>query len=118
MSIGDASEPEPDISVVPGSEHNYIGTGHPTNAILIVEVSETTLLFDSKTKASLYASAGFGDYWIIDLSQRRVEVRRKPAADASAHFGFSYSEVRSFSSGDRIQLPAGFGEIAVFNLLP
>src|SRR5687767_4018897 len=32
------SEPEPDVAVVKGSERDYVGTGHPTGALLVVEV--------------------------------------------------------------------------------
>jgi Uma2 family endonuclease len=32
LRVGETSEPEPDVSVVPGSERDYVGTGHPIRA--------------------------------------------------------------------------------------
>src|SRR5439155_3890171 len=37
------SAPEPDLAVVRGSSRDYAATDHPTSALLVVEVSDTTL---------------------------------------------------------------------------
>ena len=55
LHLGPRSAPEPDVAVVPGGSRDYTRTGHPTTALLIVEVSETTLAYDRGRKASLYA---------------------------------------------------------------
>src|SRR5438132_821941 len=44
LNLGPESEPEPDLSVVPGGPRDY--PEHPTTALLVVEVSETTLYLD------------------------------------------------------------------------
>jgi Uma2 family endonuclease len=116
--IGQSSEPEPDVSVVPGSERDYIGTGHPTKALLVIEVSDSSLDFDRSDKASLYASAGIAEYWIVNLIDRQVEVNRSPNADTAARFGFSYAERRVFAAGDQIKPLSANGDIAVSDLLP
>src|SRR3954468_9558284 len=62
LTLNDQSEPEPDVSVVPGGERDYMrGAGHPRGALLVVEVSDTTLSYDRERKASLYAAAGIED---------------------------------------------------------
>ena len=66
ISVSSISEPEPDIAVVKGTPREF--KDHPSTALLAVEVSETTLAMDRKRKASLYASAGILDYWIVNLS--------------------------------------------------
>jgi Uma2 family endonuclease len=43
---------------------------------LVVEVADTTLNFDLTTKAALYARAGIADYWVLDVSARRLIVHR------------------------------------------
>src|SRR4051812_35216906 len=53
LQLGQSSDPESDISVVSGRREDY--TNHPTTALLIVEVSDTTLAFDRRVKGSLYA---------------------------------------------------------------
>lgn len=74
--LPDQSEPEPDISVVPGSETDY--TDHPTTAHLVIEVSDTTLAFDRHRKRRVYARAGIPNYWIIDLVHQTIEVYEAP----------------------------------------
>jgi Uma2 family endonuclease len=76
MRLGADSRPEPDLAVVSGGPREQ--TGHPTSALLIVEISDTTLDFDRSQKALLYARHGIGEYWIVNLAERRVEVRRDP----------------------------------------
>jgi Uma2 family endonuclease len=68
LEFGLTSDPEPDVSVVPGRIEDY--TDHPTTALLVVEVSDTSLAFDRGDKASLYAAAGIADYWIVNLNER------------------------------------------------
>ena len=82
--------PEPDIAVVPGGPRDYTTTGHPTTALLIVEISETTLAYDRSRKASLYARAKIADYWIVNLLHGRLEVRRTPVPDPSERYGWRY----------------------------
>jgi Uma2 family endonuclease len=90
LDLGQTSEPEPDISVVQGHPAQF-RTAHPTAAVLIVEVSDTTLSYDRGRKASLYARAGILDYWIVNLVQRQVEVYRDPIPDRAQHYGFRYA---------------------------
>ncbi|HET9855692.1 MAG TPA: Uma2 family endonuclease [Methylomirabilota bacterium] len=52
--VDDDSEREPDISVVPGSFRDY-PCDHPARAVLIVEISDTTLRLDRGEKGSLRA---------------------------------------------------------------
>ena len=44
----------------------------------MVEVSLESLEKDRDVKGALYASAGVPEYWIVDLGDRSVEVRRDP----------------------------------------
>ena len=119
LELPDDSEPEPDISVVPGSPRDFIGTGHPRNALLVVEVSDTTLLFDQRVKSALYASAGFEDYWIINLIAQRIEIHRHPRPDAADWRNSKYDDVQFAQRGQTITpLAAGQATINVADLLP
>ena len=119
IRIGTHSEPEPDVSVVIGAPRDYVGSDHPDRALLIVEVSDTTLSFDRKQKASLYASAGIKDYWIINLVQQRLEVHRDPVADPTAPFGYRYQTVTFHEPADAVTpLAAPSSPIRVADLLP
>jgi Uma2 family endonuclease len=119
VRIGTTSEPEPDLSVVAGEPRDYLGSDHPDTALLLIEVSDTTLAFDRGRKASLYASAGFTDYWIVNLIQRRIEVYRDPVTDPAAPSGYRYRTVTVHeSSGSIPPLAAPSTPIAVADLLP
>jgi Uma2 family endonuclease len=85
------SDPEPDVSVVLGRREDY--SDHPTTAVLIVEVSDTTLSYDRNRKASLYARAGIADYWIVNVANKQLEVRRDPRPDPSQHYGHGHASV-------------------------
>jgi len=69
------SEPQPDVVVVPGT---FRHTTHPSEALLVVEVSVTTQRYDRGRKAGVYARAAFPEYWLVDVPARRVEVYTRP----------------------------------------
>jgi Uma2 family endonuclease len=79
LIIDPDSEPEPDLAVVPGSPTDYIHE-HPRTALLVVEVSGTTLPLDRDRKRTIYARAGIPEYWIVNLSEQCLEVYRDPVA--------------------------------------
>jgi Uma2 family endonuclease len=116
LAMGDDSEPEPDIAVVRGSIRDYLDA-HPQSALLIVEVSESTLAFDRHVKDSLYARERIPEYWIINLVDSVVEIYRDPVQDPSARFGWSYSRSERFTRTDSIA-PSFGSAIAVADLLP
>lgn len=118
IGIGDDSEPEPDVAVVRGTASDYLAA-HPTTAVLIVEVADTTLRFDRTTKARLYASAGIPEYWIVDLDERILEVRRNPAPSPGAASLHEYSTLTRHGLDDTISpLAAPLVEIPVRTLIP
>ena len=110
---GAASVPEPDVAVVPGSEDAYMTT-HPTTALLVVEVADTSLAQDRLTKAAIYAAAGVPQYLLVNLRDDCVEVFRRPDPVARA-----FGDVGIARRGERVRLDAlGALEISVDALLP
>ena len=75
------SEPEPDLAVVPGKPDDY--RTHPSTALLIIEVSDTSLALDRRKKSPYYAAAQVPEYWIVNLYDRQLEVHRQPVLDAA-----------------------------------
>jgi Uma2 family endonuclease len=117
LVLGQTTDPVPDVAVVTGSPRDYVK--HPTTAVLVVEVSDSTLAYDRHDKASLYAAAGILDYWVINLVDHQVEVHRQPQKDVSQPFGFGYADVRLYRPPDMIQpLAASAANISVADLLP
>lgn len=116
IAIGETSEPEPDVSVVPGKREDY--TAHPTGASLLVEVSDTTLTYDRGKKMRLYAKAGIFEYWIINLQDQEVEVRRRPAGGSSADEPGKYLDLQVYRRGEVIGVGLKAGaEVGVDQLL-
>jgi Uma2 family endonuclease len=119
LDLSPYSVPDPDIAVVPGSIRQWIQEENPTTALLIVEVSDTTLAYDRGRKASLYAASGIADYWILNLEDRQLEVHRQPQPDASQHFGHGYGQRIVLGPTDRIApLALPGSEVTVGDLLP
>ena len=58
----------------------YRQTRHPTgdDIDLVVEVSKTSLQKDKTNKLSAYAEAGIQEYWIVDVSNKEIQVNRDP----------------------------------------
>jgi Uma2 family endonuclease len=71
----DDSVPEPDLAIVPREDH---GQAHPSSALLVIEVSNTSRTYDRETKAPLYAEMGVPELWLVDVQRQCVEVRTDP----------------------------------------
>ena len=107
------NEPEPDVVLL----HRHTGEfthDHPgpADVALLIEVSDTTLEMDTKTKKRLYARARIAEYWIVDLVNRRTIVCREPEGD-------EYKLVRIFSETDEVSSPVAPGlRCSLKTLLP
>lgn len=77
LILSELSEPEPDIAVVVGALDDYRDR-HPTTAVLLVEVADSTLDFDQTRKLEMYAVARIPEYWIVNLVAGVLEVYREP----------------------------------------
>ena len=86
------SEPEPDISVVPGRIEDY--SAHPTTARLVIEVAISSEDID-REKCMLYAEAGCGEFWLVLPEARAVEVHSAPRDGA-------WTNVHRHLAGERI----------------
>jgi Uma2 family endonuclease len=118
IALDDTSEPEPDVAVVHGGPRDY-AHAHPAEPILVVEVALTSLALDRTIKSSLYARAGRPEYWIINLVDRVLEVRRDPARSPSAPYGWDYADIKVWGARDSVSpLAAPASVIAVADLLP
>ena len=78
-ALGD-SEPEPDLAVVAGTARDY-AREHPSSALLVVEVADSSLQSDRTNKLAVYAASGFPEYWIVNVPDSRLEVYRDPEGD-------------------------------------
>jgi Uma2 family endonuclease len=69
---------EPDILICPKS---FKGPSVPaTEVLLAIEVADSSLRFDTTTKARLYARLGIREYWVINAKTMTTHVYREPTA--------------------------------------
>lgn len=118
VALDAESEPEPDLTVVPGGARDY-SREHPSRPALVVEVAESSLSRDREHKGSLYARARVDDYWILNLVDRVLEVYRRPIPDPSALFGWRYAAKEVWGPESSVApLAAPGAPILVSDLLP
>jgi len=118
IALDAESEPEPDLAVVPGTHRDY-ATAHPARPVLLVEVADSSLADDRRTKAALYARAGIEDYWILNLVDRVLEVCREPIIATRRPSGWRYRAMTILQPDASIApLARPDHPIAVADLLP
>lgn len=80
VRLDNLSEPVPDVAIVKSRSDRY-KTSHPTAAdvLLIVEVSYSTLRYDTNVKLPLYARHGIPEVWIVDLKHNQLRTYRSPS---------------------------------------
>ena len=77
LALSVDSEPEPDLAVVPGKLEDY-DQNHPTTALLVVEVADSSLAHDKNRKIPLYARCGIPEAWLLNVPAKTLEVHREP----------------------------------------
>ena len=87
---------EPDIALL---RYGTLGSRiTPLDILLVIEVSASTLAYDLGKKASLYATASVPDYWVVDLTGRRLVRHARPE-------GSDYREVGAGGWDEAVPLP-------------
>jgi len=105
LLLGDWSEPRPDLTVLPRRDDYYLSAA-PTakDAILVVEIADSSVAYDRNVKSHLYARHQICEYWLLDLPGKALEVYRRPGPDG-------YREVQRLRRGDTVA-PEAFPEVA------
>ena len=107
------------MAIVRGDEATYL-TRHPNAGDIgvLIEVAESSLLRDQRDKSRIYARAGIAVYWIVNLSDRRIEVHSAPTGSTEAP---EFMASQSYDSGESVPLSLAGSEplsIPVDDLLP
>lgn len=118
FNAGLDTDPGPDLAVVKGQSRDY-RHGHPTEAVLIVEVSDTSLAYDRRGKMHIYAAAGVPEYWVLDVAGRQLLVFLGPVADPTAERAHRYATQLTLGEGDTASPQAApAASVMVRDLLP
>lgn len=79
IHLDEYNEPEPDIAVLKFRKDIYTES-HPTpgDVLVLIEVSDSTIKYDRETKKNLYAEHGIVEFWLVDLTEEKIEVHTQP----------------------------------------
>lgn len=79
---GEVSQLQPDVAVLQWPDDRYdTRCPRPDDALLVVEVADSSLRYDQKVKVPLYGRLGVPETWVVDLPRRRVHVYADPKHD-------------------------------------
>jgi Uma2 family endonuclease len=84
---------EPDVVIYPRA--SGIRGLSANNVLLVVEIADSSLRYDTGRKAALYASFGIRELWVIDAVRLTARVFHEPAADG-------YRNAQDFGATDRL----------------
>ena len=99
IRLNNRSIPQPDVVVRRLRPRGEVGPTFPSDIYFVIEVSDSSLRYDSGLKLARYAEAGIPEVWIANLRAREVRVYASPS-------GSGYTEVRVYQPGDSITLSA------------
>jgi len=80
IRLGDYTKPQPDLILLEPRKDYYAAQGAVTrNALLVIEVSDSSIRYDRGLKLSVYAMHGVSEVWIEDLTADTLLVFREPS---------------------------------------
>lgn len=113
VETDELGEPQPDLTLLRPRADDYLSTGPiASEALLVVEVSDSSLSKDRQIKLRIYAKAGIPEVWIENLVDDVIEVYTDPESNG-------YRNVRVARRGETVR-PTAFPdvELKVDDLLP
>lgn len=94
------SEPEPDYAIVRGPRTRYRDSHPgPADVGLVVEFSASSLRVDRVGKARIYARAGLPVYWIVNVTDKVIEVYTQPTGSGESA---AYTKRNDFPVGTAV----------------
>ena len=106
VALAEDTEPQPDFTVLRRRAVPYkTREAWAEDALLVIEVADTSLAYDRSTKRRLYAEASIPEYWVVDCTAETIEVHRGPGLDG-------YRDVRLVSGGATLS-PQTFPDVAL-----
>ena len=74
------SEPEPDIAIIRGKPSDYANHPQAADLGMVIEISDSSLEYDSGVKKQMYALSGVTQYWLVNVEAGQLEVFTEPYA--------------------------------------
>ena len=119
VTLGDKSVPEPDVKVVRGDQTDFRRIRPDSADIsLAVEVSDSSLPFDTRNVLQNYARAKIPVYWVVNIPDSRIEVYNDPTGPDRLP---AYRSRRDYGLNDEVPVTLDgieVGKITVKDVLP
>lgn len=80
VRLDEGLEPQPDLAMVRARDYRGSLPGSE-DVLLLIEVADTSLVYDRGVKLPMYAAAGIGEVWIVDLKGESIEHHTSPSGD-------------------------------------
>jgi Uma2 family endonuclease len=104
--LSDFSEPQPDLLILRFRDDFYAGEHpRPEDVFLLIEVADSSLDFDRRIKAGLYARHLIPEFWLRDLRNETLVVHRDPAPQG-------YRDVKTLRRGESLS-PLAFPDLVI-----
>jgi Uma2 family endonuclease len=99
IQLSNNTEPQPDLVVLLARDDFY-ANALPTAAdvLLVIEVSDSTLVYDQQEKLPRYAQAGIPEVWLTDADNQAVERYAEPNSN-------QYATKQTFRRGQSVGIP-------------
>ncbi|MGL6097375.1 MAG: Uma2 family endonuclease [Fimbriiglobus sp.] len=119
ISLPAENEPEPDGVILRRTDADYDGRiPGPADISLVIEVSDTSRVFDRRVKGRAFSRAGIPVYWLINVVEKVIEVYTDPHPAATPP---AYRTRTDFAPGQTVPLVldgVDVGRVPVADLLP
>ena len=93
VTLSETTLIEPDLAIWPKRIRPRSVRG--PDLLLLIEVADSSLSYDLKTKAAIYAMHGVRDYWVVDAVRETIRVHRDPE-------GGAYRDVEEYEVRDEV----------------
>jgi len=99
---------QPDLVVAHRIRGRWLG---PDDVVLVIEVAQTSIRYDTGRKARDYAAGGVRNYWVFDIDRRQLIVHTDLGGDG-------YRTVEAIPEAVARALPDAEAELRVADILP
>lgn len=97
VTLNDTTLVEPDFAVWPVGLYSRDVGGR--DIALVIEVADSSLGYDLRVKAPLYAEHGVCEYWVVDAVRQTVRVHRDPVDGR-------YRDVAEYEEHQSVETPS------------
>lgn len=94
ITLPNDGEPEPDFAIIRNRPDDYLSAHpNPSDVLLLIEISDSSLTYDQETKLELYAEDRIQNYWIFNLLDRILEMYSEPYQKSESEFGYRVKRI-------------------------